>query len=119
MFGFMFSVLGSVVFWVFYIVIGLFIASVMFKKFAPKSYAFIKSGKRDIKKHGDDSIIAFVSCSFFMVLWPVCLMCVLIWYVFKLVIFKFFAKAICFAAESVPEFKIVKKGDETDESKSN
>lgn len=46
MFGFMFAVLGSIVFWVCYFILSLFFGTFFLKKIAPLSYETFKTGVR-------------------------------------------------------------------------
>jgi len=124
MVSFLFAVLGSVTFWIIYIVVGLFVGTCFIRKFADDTYGII-SGQETISKfmdrqYGDEFpafLILMFILIFYYVLWFFPLMCIILYYTVIVVIGKTlwpgFIKLTSIVDKATPDISIkVKKNEE-------
>jgi hypothetical protein len=98
----MFEVLGSVVFWVFFILLTLIAGSSCLKKLSPPIYKTMRTGKLT---NGNDWGQVFIVLLFCFSFWPF----ISIFYVLIFILFPFIGKIIFWAGSIIPEFEIKKK----------
>ena len=107
---FMIGVLGSVVFWVVYFVMGFFCGSLLIKYIAPKTYRFIMTGRGSRDCGIDDHV--FIAL-FNMLFWPLIIIAVVMWFAMKLFVTKIawplFRKGVKASVGLVPDIEIKKK----------
>ena len=136
MIGFMLGVLGSIVFWVGYILLGFFVAVFLFRNMAKSCYVFLVKhelvGRHDgsyggsycanlfcstCHKIGDfeESLrYVFVILIFMLIFisWPVLLLVLLLFFSVKFLLGSVLVSLIKCVDEIIPEIKINKKGEE-------
>ena len=118
MISFIFGVLGSVLFWVVFGVMGFVLGSVMLKHLFSEVFEFITTGKRyDRKCTSKDrwrpsNTDAFIALFAVFVLWPL----VLLWIIVKFIVvtsvkltWPLFCKAVKVSANIVPKVTIEKE----------
>ncbi len=108
MITFMFGVLSSVIFWSLFLTAGFFIATVLLRHMAQKTFKVITTGENDYNLQ-----IIDVFCMVFGIylFWPL----ILIFYAFKFIVLKVFWNLFCAGIkcvnELIPEIEIKKKGE--------
>ena len=120
--AFMVAVLGSVLFWIGFFAISLFIGTLIFRKIAPHGYNFLiagtlthpdyfnsfSEGKEDID--GPERFLfltlMLIVCYLF---WPFVLMSMTIGFIARHVLFGLFLNMIKFIDKIIPDIKIVRK----------
>lgn len=105
MLSFMLGVLGSVTFWIFFLMIGFFIGSLLLKNLTPYLYQeFIEE-----RLNSDEKFQLFFVAIAFFILWPITLIISFIVLLFKKVLWPVFIKLVKTSISLVPDIKIVKK----------
>lgn len=113
MVSFMFTVLGSTLFWIGFFVTGFIIGSMVIKVFAKKTWHFILTGeclaRRDsiLSNPVDMYFIAFL----FMLFWPVVLIFVTIGFFMKRILWPLLRSGIKASGSILPEFEIKQHKD--------
>lgn len=108
MFNFLFGTLGSVIFWVTFFAISLFAGTFFLKRFAPKSYEAVTTGKLPYLC-GDDWCPVVITVFLIYIFWPIILICYCIGFVVKILLLRPFQKAIIFADKNMPNISVGKK----------
>ncbi len=107
MFGFMFAVLGSGIFWLVYFALNFVIGSVMIRHMAPKAFRWITTGK----KPGDEfeSVLGVV---LIMIFWQVILAFLITYYALKIplvyVVWPIFKQGVTATNKVIPDIKIIR-----------
>jgi len=122
MIEFMVAVLGSVLFWIGFFVISLFMGTLIFRKIAPHGYNFLIAGTLThpdyINSFNEDSTSAdnpdrFIFLTLMLIvcylLWPFVLIGMTIGFIAKHVLLGSFLNIIKFIDKTVPDIKIVRK----------
>ena len=114
MFTFMFAVLGSVVFWIFFFLVSFVVGSILLKHVAPTAWKTIKDGKRPYSKRWtslrvDIASVAIAIVSVYL-FWPFILVGIVFWFAIKNIICPSLRKIIISTASIIPEFEIKQKG---------
>ena len=120
MLSFMFSVLGSFVFWVLFFVAGFFVGSLLMKNCFPSVFKYITTKERDLCKGYQTICRSPVDLIFqailIMLFWPLVLLYVVIIFSLKVLFGKIlwpsFCKGVEMAASSIPDIEIKKKCDD-------
>ncbi len=121
MVAFLFASLGSMFFWMAYIVVMLFVGTYLLKKFSPEVIEFVRTGK---KEECDDAPYYIFILIIFYIFWFLILIGIGIYYIFKFIgiIFKvtvwgLIKSAILFADKNTPSVDERKEKENTvDES---
>ena len=110
MLSFMFAVLGSVIFWVVYVIVGLFVGPMTLKKFASRTWRFITTGEKHWCLCWMDVIVITIG---HVILWPLTIIGFGFHFFFKYVItfvvWKPFFKLLTYIDKITPDVKIEKK----------
>ena len=122
MISFLFGVLGSVLFWVVFFAISIFVGTLVFRHIAPHGYNFLITGElthpdylNSFSKNStrDDSPERVIFLTLMLIvcylLWPFVLIGMAIGFIAKHVLFGSFLNMIKFIDKTVPYIKIVKK----------
>ena len=111
MISFIFGVLGSVLFWAVFGVMGFVLGSVMLKHLFSEVFEFITTGKR-YDRWRPSNTDAFIALFTVFVLWPL----VLLWIIVKFIVvtsvkltWPLFCKAVKVSANIVPKVTIEKE----------
>jgi len=124
MFGFMFGVLGSVMFWVVYFVLSIVAGSLSIKHFAPNTFKFITTGDNSNlrTKKGrkcwkpDMTMLAVIH----MLFWPVIIIGMILFFIIKVVFaqmaWPLIRKSIVAVTDAVPEVEITFNKDKKEEA---
>ena len=113
MLSFMFSVLGSVVFWVLFFGTGFIVGSIMIKHFAPLTWQTFKTGERPMSKEWRgskaDPVCMVLVCTSIYLFWPILLLGIIIWFLFKSILFPVFRKSAVLAGNIIPDIELKTK----------
>jgi hypothetical protein len=115
---FLFAVLGSVMFWIGYVFITVFIGTLLFKHLMPVLYNGIISGWSIYKFENkfDEQFSIIVACIICLYLfWPVLLIIVIFKFILKILwktFWKFFTKTVIKIDQNLPEISFKKKEEE-------
>lgn len=108
---FMFGVLGSVLFWISFIVMWFFAGCFTFRHFAPKTYALVTEKQTLISDDAVDGPFILI-CIFLF--WPIIFAVIIINFLITAVFWTSICKLIKTTGSAMPDIKIKKKSDYED-----
>jgi len=116
MIEFMFGVLGSVVFWILFFMVGFFAGTLVLKRIAPKTYLFVTTGKftwfrSQTKPTGSDWIVLLFLLLFIYVCWPIVVAILAIGLIVKYALWKPFCSGVKAVDSIIPDIQFKKKDD--------
>jgi len=80
--GFQFAVLGSVTFWIFYIVISLFAGIILMRWWWPDFLKWLLGENKGYMKVCDEFPIVLCTCIFYFGMWPLAIVGIICYYIF-------------------------------------
>ena len=107
--AFMISVLGSVIFWIGYFIVGFFISSLLVRYYAPHTFKWITT--KEIHRRGEKPVY-IVTCGIFFILWPIILLILIFYFIITKIGWNIFCSGVKKAVSIVPEFEIKKREEE-------
>lgn len=113
MLSFIFSVLGSLIFWAVFFLCSLIIGSTLLKHIAPCAWEAIKTGKMGMSKEWP-SLKASAGLAVFAIIgvylfWPIILVGVALWFVSKNILWPCLRKVILNSGNIIPDFELRKE----------
>lgn len=116
MFSFMFGVLFSVTFWAVYIPVSFVIAIGLVKSIYPSLLNPIMKGTNIFGGKKDSGTIVFclIQLFFIMVFWPILIILVAGYYLFKSLMTKFIVSLLKSAVDKIPSIKVTFDGESKD-----
>jgi len=118
MISFMFGVLGSILFWVCFFIVGFFMGTLLLKRIARNTFAFVTGKQSTICPGMEDTmtiptwILLFIILFFIYTCWPIILFLLMIGFIIKNVFWKSFCSTVKWADEIIPNIEIKKKEKE-------
>ncbi len=113
MVSFMFSTLGSLIFWVIFFASSFVIGSILLKHLAPLTWEYIKTGNRpnserwrSLKAEVFPMVIASISI---YLLWPFILIGIVIWLSASKIVWPIVRKSIIATSSIIPDIEIKKQ----------
>ncbi len=112
MIEFMFSVLGSVVFWILFFVVGFFAGTLVLKKLSKDLYGFIiGKNANPYGSFGLNYIPVIVILFFIYLFWPIILAIMAIGFIIKHVLWKSFCSGVKAVDSVIPDIQFKKRED--------
>ena len=112
--AFMISVLGSLIFWIGYFVIGFFISTLLLRYLAPKAFKYTITGELSHSNGYEDDIWEYVIiCILIYIFWPIILIFTIVQLItkilFKDICWPLFKQGVKYINNTIPEIEIKKK----------
>ena len=103
--SFMFSVLGSVMFWVLFFVTGFVIGSILLKHIAPRTFKHMILGQKDSWLYGDAVFFILIGC---FIMWPIVLVGLSIKFIIGKILWPLFRHGVKKSVSIIPDIEIKK-----------
>ena len=104
--NFMFAVLGSVTFWAVYLVLSMFVATILLKLLAKDAYSYVTDGDRHSDYDSGEYCCVVIA---FIIFWQIILAVVVLWALVSKALWPLICKTITSIDKVLPTTKFGKK----------